>query len=267
MTMEGVKTWLNQFDAGPEQTLALLILRHLIYRTNDQIESSLTQALRRMALHFILDDADRENCRWRDVLKGQTNLNFYFGPPAHEYTQPGKSGELIIRLLKQIFPIDSNQIQYPGSVTQLNKDERYLIIDDATFTGDQLTAAIQRFQGMMKTSGQTGIVVSIAHEKAIEKLQQNFPDIPLFYGEKMTTQDGLLALSKRWVDEGHWTYEDISPYEVYLSIIERKCKFKVKQPLGYAGLGLLVAYEHGVPDDSLQFLWDKSEKWTPLFNR
>jgi hypothetical protein len=52
MSMEKIKIWLKQFDPGPEQTLALLILRHLIYRTTDQIESSLIQALRRMTLHF-----------------------------------------------------------------------------------------------------------------------------------------------------------------------------------------------------------------------
>lgn len=267
LTMERVKTWLKQFDAGPEQTLALLILRHLIYRTTDQIQSTLTQALRKMALHFALDDTDRENLNWRDILAGKAKLSFYFGPPAHDFTKPGKSGELIIRLLKQIFSVTSNQIQYPGMVTELPPDERYLMIDDGTFTGDQFTKFVGTFAGMMKTPHQTGIVVSIAHEAALKNLRRNYPGIPVFYGEKMTYQDGLVALSQRWIDSGRWPYEESSPLDVYQSVIEKKGRFKVNQPLGFGGLGLIVAYEHGVPDDSLQLLWDKSDTWSPLFDR
>lgn len=267
MSMEKIKIWLKQFDPGPEQTLALLILRHLIYRTTDQIESSLIQALRKMTLHFAVNNSDREEFNWKDILGGKTNLSFIFGPPAHEYTKPGKSGELIIRLLKQIFPLDSNQIQYPGTITKLEEDERYLMIDDGTFTGDQLSGVIEQFGGMMKSPGKTGIIVSIAHERALEKLQKTYPGIPIFFGEKMSHQDGLLELSNRWISEGNWPYIEITPYEVYQSVVETKCRFEEKQPLGYAGLGLLVAYEHGIPDDSLQFLWGKSESWTPLFNR
>lgn len=38
-------------------------------------------------------------------------------------------------------------------------------------------------------------------------------------------------------------------------------------PLGYGNLGCLIAYDHGIPDDSLQLLWDKSESWNPLVAR
>lgn len=266
LTFERIRTWLKQFSPGPEQTLALLILRHLIYRTSGQIESSLTQALRRMALHFALNEEDRSSMYWRDILEGRAKLNFYFGPPEHEYTRPGKSGELIVRLLKQIFSIDSNQILYPSSITTLSVEERFLMIDDGTFTGDQLSNIIEANSSMMKTSGRTGIVVSIAHEKAIQRFERDFPGIPLFYGEKMTFQDGFVALSEQWIAARNWPYEGCSPCDVYHEIV-KKAGFETNQPLGYAGLGLMVAYEHGVPDDSLQLLWDKSDSWTPLFDR
>lgn len=268
LTMERIKTWLKQFNAGPEQTLALLILRHLIYRTTGQIESALTQALRRAALHFVAPGQQKENLHWREILAGKVEgLDFIFGPPAHMYTRPGKSGELIVRLLKSIFPIETHQVQYPGTVTVLEKCERYFLIDDGTFTGEQLSEFIEGPGQFMKTTGQTGIIVSIAHEKALEDLSNAFPGIPIFFGEKITHQGGLPTLSERWINDGRWPYDGASPLEVYLDIVNNKGIFTEKCPLGFGGLGLLVAYEHGVPDDSLQLLWDKSGTWAPLFDR
>ncbi|MFZ6657221.1 phosphoribosyltransferase-like protein [Undibacterium sp. TJN19] len=266
LASERMRTWLKQFSSGPEHTLALLILRHLIYRTSNQIESSLTQALRRMALHFALNDKDRSTMYWRDILEGRAQLNFYFGPPEHEYTRPGKSGELIIRLLKQIFSIKSEQIEYPSSNKTLSTNERFLMIDDGTFSGDQLSKIIEANSTLMKRPGQTGVVVSIAHERALQRFERDFPEIPVFYGEKMTEQDGLVAISEQWIVAGNWPYGNDLPCEVYNEIV-KKAGFKTVQPLGYAGLGLMVAYEHGIPDDSLQLLWDKSDSWTPLFDR
>jgi hypothetical protein len=265
LQFERVKTWLNQFDSGPEQALGLLILRHLIYRTHNQIESTLAQALRHTAMHFVQDEKDRQERHWHDILSGGTGLSFSFGPPSHENTHPGASGEVIIRLLKNKLKIASQQIFYP-EVSQLAPNERFILVDDGTFTGDQLSNYIDAFSSWFHTPGQTGIVVSIAHETAISNLKKKYPHIPVFYGEKITEQDGLEALSQAWIESGRWTYEHITPIDVYRHIAQHKAKFSAA-PLGFGSLGIMVAYEHGVPDDSLQLLWDKSPTWSPLFDR
>lgn len=268
LKMERVKIWLKQFSEGPEKTLALLILRHLIYRTTAQIESALAQALRRAALHFVPAGQDRENLDWREILAGKSEgLYFIFGPPAHENTQPGKSGELIARLLKSLFPIEKQQVQYPDTVTVLDKSDRYLLIDDGTFTGLQLSTFIEQRGQFMKTANQTGIVLAMAHETALANLAKAYPGIPVYFGEKITVQDGLPILSKQWDSNGQWPYVEATPIDVYLDVVNTKGKFTQNSPLGFGGMGLLVAYEHGIPDDSLQLLWDKSGTWTPLFDR
>lgn len=265
LQFERIKTWLNQFDAGPEQALGLLILRHLIYRTQDQIESTLAQALRHTAMHFVQVEKDRRERHWHDILTGGTGLSFSFGPPSHHNTAPGTSGEVIVRLLKNKLKIPSTQIFYPD-VSQLAPNERFLLIDDGTFTGEQLSNYIDVFSSWFHTPGQTGIVVSIAHQKALDNLLEKYPKIPVFYGEKITEQDGLEALSQVWIESGRWMYEQVTPIDVYLHIAHNKAKFSVA-PLGFGGLGLMVAYEHGVPDDSLRLLWDQSPTWAPLFDR
>jgi len=268
LTKERVNTWLKQFDKGPEHTLALLLLTNLIYRTNSQIESSLGQALRRAALHFAPTQEIRENVNWRRILgKEGEGLYFMFGPPAHADTPPGKSGELISRLLKTILSDESINFYYLNRVTQLESDERYLLIDDGTFTGDQMHQIIEVAAPFMKKVDQTGIIVSIAHERAIEFLTQKYPGMNIFYGEIIKYQDGLNTLSDKWVLEDQWPYRETTPLQVYLDVCERKGCFEKKLPLGFGSLGLLVAYEHGIPDDSLQLLWGKSDVWQPLINR
>lgn len=267
MTIEEIKAWLKQFDRGAEKTLAMLILRHLIYRTSSQLESSLKQALKLAAINFIPSDSVRENTDWRDILNGNDGkLEFCYGPPKNEYTPPGKSGEIIARLLKHCVPTNKFALNYPDQIATLTEKERFLIIDDASLTGDQLIDFIKQKGSFLLKNNQSGIVVALAHERAIDSLAKAYPSIPLFYGEKITPHECFMEMAKNWVDEEIWHFSDITPLEQYLTIVKR-AKFENELPFGYGNLGCMIAYEHGVPDDSLQLLWGKSDHWCPLFER
>ncbi len=272
MTIENVKVWLNQFDKGPEYTLALLILRYLIYRTSSQIESSLKQALKKAAIHFIPEKYPLENTHWLDILNVNNNtagLKFMYGPLRNINSRPGKSGEIISRQLKQCLSLDEAELGYPDMVKGLQFKERFLLVDDGTFTGDQLIEFIEnneREQGFFLTNTkQTGIVVGLAHEKALAKLNEKYPNIPIFYGEKITHQECFTSMCEKLSNNGMWSFS-VTPQETYMKIVKR-ARFLKKLPLGYGELGCMIAYEHGVPDNSLQILWDRSTYWQPLFIR
>nr|WP_198293826.1 hypothetical protein [Dechloromonas agitata] len=268
MTMERVKTWLNQFLTEQEKILGLLILRHLVFRTNDQLVSSLRQALRRAGKYFLPSDLNPEVANWKDVIEGRVDsIEMIYGPPTHDYTPPGKSGELIVRVLTSKLGIKKGQLQYPVQITNLTPKERYLLVDDGVYTGDQLSDFISQRGGFLADGDQSGIVVALAHETAINKFSEKFPKLPIFYGEMLTKSDGFSALSRVWVDSGVWPYTDISPEDLYMKIYERHEPFEKNSPLGYGNLGLLVAYEHGIPDDSVELLWGVSATWTPLIGR
>ena len=267
MTIEQSKAWLKQFSQGPEKTLALLILRYLIYRTTSQLDSSFKQALKAAAMSFITKEYVKEDIDWRDVLNGKVaGLDFYYGPPKNEYSPPGKSGEIISRQLRFCDLSNKFKLSYPDQFNTLKTNERYLLIDDGSFTGDQLIQFIGSSGSFLLQKDQCGIVVGLAHESAIEALADKYPTIPLFYGEKITPQECFKVMANNWIDDGMWPYPDITPFEQYMKIVE-KAKFADNLPLGYGGRGCMVAYEHGVPDNSLQLLWDKSANWNPLFVR
>jgi len=270
LNSERVRRWLNQFDEGSEKQIALLILRFLLYRNSSQLSSSLKQAFKNAASHFMPTSLKPSKTGWKSVLSGQAGaLDFLYGPPNHAYTKPGKSGEIISRLVKSCIPIRSEQLSYPKDITQLQSRERFLLIDDATYTGQQLIDFIADSASFMRrNNNSTGIVVAIAHQKALGQIKKSYPHIPVFYGELITENECFPKMCSDWVKSGLWSTEyNISPMEQYLEIVKHKGKFSLDEPLGYGGLGCLTAYEHGVPDDTLQLLWDKSESWQPLFER
>lgn len=266
LSVERIKIWVKQFQGDDEKTLAWLILRNLIFRTSEQLQSSMRQALKQAVLYFLDQVGKREAVAWTDALKGAAGLDFYCGPPSlvqYGMGQPGKSGDLIARLINQRYGI---QKQFPSGIDVLGEEERFIVVDDGTYTGDQL-ASFLRSWDRDYSSGRVAIAVGIAHQKARDLLSAEFPQVPIFHGELLTPESCFAALSQKWIDTKQWIY-DKTPLEVYAEVHSRAQPFENgNEGNGYGNVGALVAFGHGVPDDSIQLLWGVSEKWKPLVER
>ncbi len=266
LTVERIKQWVKQFHTHEEKTLAWLILRNLIFRTNEQLLASMRQAMKQATIHFANRLDLQEKVIWTDVLKGQAGLCFYCGPPSlptFGLTQPGKSGDLMARLINQRYGIDKH---YPSDIRVLQTNERFIVVDDGTYTGVQLANFLRNWD-IDFTQGRVAIAVAIAHEAACEHLKHEFPSVPLFHGELLTAELCFQALSQKWIETEQWNYQR-SPQEVYDEVHKRNQPFKNGNGgSGYGNIAALVAFEHGVPDDSIQLLWDDSPSWKPLVDR
>jgi hypothetical protein len=266
LNVERIKQWVKQFQTPEEKTLAWLILRNLIFRTNGQLQSSMRQALKQATIHFVGQLDLPEKVAWNDALKGHAGLTFYCGPPllpTHGLTQPGKSGELIARLINQRYGVGK---QYPSDVKVLQSDERFIVVDDGTYTGVQLANFLRNWD-IDFSQGRIAVAVAMAHKTACEHLKQEFPNVPLIHGELLTPDMCFQALSKKWFETEQWSYQR-SPLEVYDAVHKRNQPFENGNGgNGYGNIGALVAFEHGVPDDSIQLLWGVSPSWKPLVER
>ena len=267
ITMEQTKAWLKQFNSEQEDFLGLLILRHLIYRTNNQLDSSLKQALKLAALHFTPNNIDKQIVDWRDVINGQVDgLDFIFGPPKQSAARPGKSGEIISRRIKSCDPKINFTLRYPADLNNLEKKQRYLLIDDGAFTGSQIAEFLSNEGRHLAESNQCGIVVGVAHTEAVSLFKNKHPNVPFFYGELVTKNECFEEICQNWVNDRIWPFAETNPFDLYKKI-SLNAKFSNLLPLGFGDLGCMIAYEHGVPDNSLQLLWDKSKLWIPLISR
>lgn len=266
LSVERIKVWVKQFSGDEEKTLAWLILRNLIYRTNEQLQSSMRQALKQAALHFLDEIGKREEVAWTDALRGGAGLDFYCGPPSlvqYGMGQPGKSGDLIARVVNQRYGIKK---QFPSGVNVLSDKERFIVVDDGTYTGTQLETFLRSWD-VNYSSGRVAIAVGIAHQEACTYLHDKFPQVKLFRGELLTPETCFTALSKKWIETGQWQY-DKTPLQVYAEIHKRARPFDEGDgENGYGDIGALVAFSHGIPDDSIQLLWGVSTAWKPLIER
>lgn len=266
LSVERIKVWVKQFQSKEEKTLALLILRNLIFRTNEQLLSSMRQALKQAALHFLSEIGRQNEITWTDALKGAAGLDFECGPPTliqYGMGQPGKSGDLIARVINQRYRIHK---QFPSGISVLGEKERFIVVDDGTYTGRQLETFLRNWD-INYSSGRVAIAVGMAHKAACDHLRDQFPQVPLFYGELLKPETCFEALAQKWTDTLQWQYEK-TPLEVYKEVHKRAGPFKEGNGgNGYGSIGALVAFSHGIPDDSIQLLWGDSENWKPLVER
>lgn len=266
LTVERIKKWVKQFQSPAETTLAWLILRNLIFRTNEQFMSSMRQALKQATIHFVEQQGSQGAVAWRDALKGSTGLSIFCGPPSLAtlgLVPPGRSGELVARLVNQRYRIGKH---FPSDIRVLESDERFIVVDDGSYTGVQLCTFLRNWD-IDFSNKRVAIAVSIAHKTACETLKAEFPTVPIFYGELLVPEMCFASLSKKWVETRQWNYER-TPSDVYADVHQRNRPFeKGNGAGGYGDIGALVAFEHGVPDDSIQLLWDTSPTWQPLIDR
>lgn len=264
ISFDEIKLWLRQFRSEEERLLGILIIRYMIYRNEDQMLSLIKSALRKLAFYYMEDDDD-PFIKWLQILnRKDKGLKFTFGPPVdREFTLPGKSGELMIRLIQQL-GISKSSFDYPDCASILNDNDVYVLVDDAILTSDQITGILHKFSAL-KTLTHCAIVVGIIHKEGLDLLNKNFPNIKIFFGEVITHEQNLIELSRYWIQKDIWYYED-DPIEIYLNICN-DCEFKDPYHLGHSNQALLLMYHHSVPDNSLQLLWDTSEKWNPLKRR
>jgi hypothetical protein len=267
LNIERVKLWVGQFQSPEEKTLACLILRFLIYRTNEQLMASMRQALKQATTQFVDQTEFRGEVVWKDALNGEAGLDFYCGPPSLATLglggEPGKSGDIVSRLVNQQYGLEK---QYPSEVTVLKKNERFIVVDDGIYTATKIINFLKNWD-IDFSKGGVAVAVAFAHVDARDLLSTEFPNVPLFVGELLTPEMCFEAMSSKWIDQKLWLHSE-TPVETYDRIHARHLNFEGgSERYGYGGVGALVAYAHGIPDNSIQLLWGKSPTWIPLFDR
>lgn len=268
MTHESVKIWLRQLISPEEKLLGHLIVRNLIIRNNKQMTQLMQQAIRRAISYFVKEE-DRYRFNWLQILnEGYNSKIFYMGPVNFNiegYGQPGKSGEVIMPLLKKFAP--RTNFRYPDSYQYgLNAKEAFFLVDDAVLSGHQIEEWIDRYYKDLMASPDSALVVGIAHEEALEHLKEKLPDLKVFYGELLLKEYSFVNLCNKWCDSGIWPSEYQTPLDVFNSINER-ADFSTKAPLGHLNQALLLAYTYGTPDNTIQILRDNSPNWESLVSR
>jgi hypothetical protein len=261
--------WATQFSGQEEQLLAYLILRYLTYRSKRQLLSSFSQALYSATnelapsiSHLTLVDRFNTEQGLRVILTPVSPSGAGGG-----YVAPGGSSEVMLREVRQLLRMGSSQTGFLDQATVPLSNEWFIAVDDAVLSGDQ---CVERLTccGMTEKDEvrkRLAICVAIAHETALSTIARTFPDIRVFYGERISSENSVASYLAKWAADSDVWPSVTPPQDVYKRVLDRA--FPDRTTTSYADQDLLLAYEHGVPDNSCALLWEKSPTWQPLFQR
>jgi hypothetical protein len=265
------RAWLNCFDKQDRAVAATLLDRFVYYN------SRTTDALLIAAYRSIGDG----------MLKGPTAPTSHalaaaldtavFTPVRGEHPNPTDSGNYLCRKARQLLGVPENRIvDAPQALDCAFSGVPVVFIDDFVGSGDQFLSTwtrqhgLKSFQKAYALSGFTAAyVVLVATRFGIDNIHRHAPSVGIspahllddrstlrgFWQGKPELQHSIESLLEKYVPR-------LTPAEDFIANDPKHLRF------GYKDRGLMLAFEHSVPDSTLPIFWSSGVgEWRPLIER
>jgi hypothetical protein len=289
-----LKTWLKNFSTDAEKYFAACLLDSLIFRSSDQVVALTMQVFERAIPDIVrlspaplghIDD-------WLVLLCSNQDPLIRVVPVLQPSDPPGKSGDIVARLLKRGLQVNRKLIIEPVDVPRAVAAgvQTFIFIDDFLGTGHQ-------FKRMVRAASLTDIIRNTycmytplaSHVTGKQYLQDLYPNLHLGAGEDLYEAHSVFDSNSLAFKDGTNSLDDVMRfYEDLLQsrdiiphpIIQisggpvgilpnNNPKYLPRQyRLGYGKMALAYAFDHAIPNNSLPlFWWAESANWTPLLSR
>lgn len=271
-----VERWLENFHVD-ESELAKRLLSSFTY-----FNKAMTAALLRSSIQNWLSLA------WNDPRfpKPPSLINFSdvrFVKVEGEEPHPTDSGNLFSRKLRDEIRIPELRISTPSeALTELSSVRHFVFVDDFVGSGNQFRETIERvhcvgdvnisFSEILDDQKHTvSYCPCVATEYAKNTtLGPAFPKIILFPAHLLDNRHNVTVPNSR-VWRG-LTQSEASAAISQLKQISARAGYSAEDLgqndwRGFHGLGLTIAFEHGIPDASLPIFFSERNGWKPLMRR
>lgn len=265
--------WLGGFDEADLEH-AIAVLESLVYISSEhatKLFSSLVHSLSADISSGGSSYVDRQD-KWRRFLSAAL-VTF----PTGEVPSPTDSGYQFARLARQELNFDEGRILAPEDVIILlaNGHRRpVLVVDDFAGSGNQFLETWNREYN--QASGQR-----LSLRDAAEACDATVYYLPLvatqYAASRLATAAPTVSLRAAHLLGSQYSALDPSsivfPEHLRASAAEfvRRASadagISPQHTLGFHDLGLVVAFEHSVPDATLPIVWVDTPTWTPLLRR
>lgn len=265
--------WLGNFISAEDRYIAARILDGLIYRSEPMLYSSIDQLLQ-----CVLTSQLRQ---W-DLYSPKSIEDFLSslkdGDPSHPVRfvaidksfaneEPGKSGDIIIRHVRQRGRVSAKLTCSPESIPSLPDSVKVLVfVDDIIGSGKQfkkfakfheLDVHAARFKSLY--------CPMMAYDDGVATIQHAYPWLTVSPIEMLSERHRFYHAdseeANKWAADKTNTIADVREHVSALAVaagIPPATKFSLE---------LLVAFDHSTPNNTLPLLWARSDKWHPLLTR
>jgi len=263
--------WLENFngefsDESTEKEIALDLLRHFLYYSEDEIRHLCKTALSMLKYEKLREDPQRYLGDKPRLL-----LSTYLQGCIYSYIgYLSESSSHLLYPLRQECGIMLSQIVEPGRLSTkkvkecLSENCALVFLDD--FCG----------------TGQTGLKF---WKSCAQKIQKNHPKNKIYYLALVAMEMGISRISDHTkfkmispviLNEEYRVFSDLSrvfPDRKKREIAKRVCggysdRLEGKDyKYGFGNSQVLVGFHHNIPDNTLPIFWSNSHGWEPLFRR
>ncbi|WP_124702883.1 hypothetical protein [Burkholderia cenocepacia] len=268
------RAWLNNFDES-DRPAAAVLLDHFVFFSSNAVDQMLLSSFRQMRDALI---AVRGKQGALNALAGAV-----FTSVEGEEPNVTDSGNLFCRKLRQRAGLPDAQFMTPArALEQAQAGCLVIFLDDILGSGSQMVTTWKReylgtapcsFEQLEASRGShSRALVLVATQDGLDRLRGDVPTLPVSAAHTIDGSDfvrqiprsGLLpdigdvqgsvrALLAKYADQLH-----VPPY----------MNTTASRSYGQRELGLLLAFEHSVPDVTLPIFWaEGGQRWTPLLRR
>ncbi len=243
-----VLNWLMQFDSD-DIDLGVRVIRNLNVIGFEDLNTALTIAyskLERMAI----DKGTK--------ITSRNTLFAGIGDGAKSGAMIGYNFRIINELSEDNF-MDEESLNY----LEAGMIDNIVLVDDIVGTGRQATEEIKALTQKVTPLGVKNIflLTAVGMQEGIRAISEN-TKAHVFSAFEYSELDTVTCLDSNF-------YEGI-PHEERAeakSRLEYYGKMTNRSPLGYGGIGALIAFYYNTPNISLPIIWGAKNSWIPLFKR
>jgi hypothetical protein len=172
---------------------------------------------------------------------------------------PGGRSSIVARVLRGLQDARGAKIQSMADIARLDRGSvsALYLIDDFSGTGDEFAGWWETIEPIIRPlESKVFVALLVVNNRALSRIRALVKDV--FHVELLDDSANVLLASSAVFDD-----QERSQVLAYCERTESGDKFL----RGYGDCGLLVAFKHGCPNNSLPILWFRSPRWQPLFHR
>lgn len=268
-----VRGWLRNFQNAEELRFALCLLNEFVYISNRLVVPFLSATFNSL-FGGGSDGSGLDAGRSWHALKASLIVTH----PQARTPSPAESGGHFARLAKLELNVPSEQIYLPEGALRARavaNDRPVLFLDDIVATGSQFISAWStryevwaggRLEQFSDYAGEDYAPMFycplIATQTGAKEVRSNCPGLELRPTHEIDDRESFAHPESTLWPKG------LQPEGMsFIKSVSRRAGIPDSDVMGFGGMGLAVAFEHGVPDSTLPLFHHESAEWFPLVRR
>lgn len=265
--------WLNNFISPEHRYLAARILDGLIFRSAPMLYSSIDQLLQ-CVLPSQLREWDAYSAKSIEDFLASLDTGDSLHPvrfiaidKSFASEEPGKSGDIIIRHLRQHGHVSKKLTCSADRILSLPDSVKVLVfIDDIVGSGKQFKKFAQFHQLDVHAARFRSLYCPLmAYENGVATIKRAYPWVTVSPIELLSERHRFFYADPQ---KAHiWAMDKINTVADVRQEVTSMAVAAGIPPTTSHCLELLVAFDHSTPNNTLPLLWARSDKWQRLLTR